>query len=285
MSQTSSTNLPLETDLKLIMRERIKAHAARAEAKFAAAVQPIYGAKAGGEPDHIGSAVLLEVNGRKVMITAAHVIDWNSGEEPTSLYVGGGANLELIHAEFSITAAPENIRTLDQYDIAFCELPQALVDKLGGTYISMSDVARHAPYENGRLYTAFGYPNTMNKIGLKERQTKNIRPAMLQYTNPHRIDDEVARDLPKRGEDHIFIPYGDKWRDEDGFVENAKAPFGMSGGAVVDCGKASTPEIASGLNEPTQRLAGISVEFRHKRVMIATRMSVIVPVLEVAFPP
>lgn len=39
------------------------------------------------------------------------------------------------------------------------------------------------------------------------------------------------------------------------------------------------------MNEPTQRLAGISIEFREERVMIATRMSVIVPVLEAAFPP
>ena len=219
------------------------------------------------------------------MLTAAHVVDWNFGKEPTSLYVGGGADLELVEADFSITVAPQTVRKLDKYDIAFCELPHALVEKLGGTYIGMGDVARHVPYEHGRLYTALGYPNTMNRVGWKERKARKIRPEMLQYTNPFRIDEEVARELPNGGEDHIFIPYGSRWQHEDGFIDNAKAPFGMSGGAVVDCGKASTPETVAGTNEPTQRLAGIGIEFMKNRVMIATRMAVIVPELERAFPP
>ena len=65
MIQTSTPIPPVQTDLKLLLRERNTAHAARAYAKFAAAVQPIYGAKASGEPDHIGSAVLLDVYGRR----------------------------------------------------------------------------------------------------------------------------------------------------------------------------------------------------------------------------
>ncbi len=125
----------------------------------------------------------------------------------------------------------------------------------------------------------------MNKVGWKERKAGKIRPEMLQYTNPYRIDEEVARALPSSGNDHIFIPYGDKWRSEDGFVDNARSPIGMSGGAVIDCGKASAPETAAGINKPTQRLAGIGIEFLKGRVMIATRMAVIVPELEKAFPP
>ena len=249
-AMSTSSPPPLQADLKAILREQNLAHAARAEKKFAGAVQPIYGATDKGDPDHIGSAVLLDVYGTKVMITAAHVIDENSTMKPTSLYVGGGANLELIDAEFSITLAPGKLRKLDRHDIAFCALPPALVEKLGATYIGMNDVARHKPYEQGRVYTAFGFPNTMNKIGWKERKAKNIRPEMLQYTNPYRIDEEVARDLPNNGADHIFIPYGAKWRNEDGFIDNARSPTGMSGGAVIDCGKASTPETAAGINEP-----------------------------------
>lgn len=282
---STSTTPSFEPDLKVILREQNKAHAARAAAKFAAAVQPIYGATDRGDPDHIGSAVLMDIHGTKVMITAAHVIDENSSMRPTSLYVGGGTSLELIEAEFSITVAPQTMRKLDRYDVAFCALPAALVEKLGGSYIGLDDLARHAPYEQGRLYTALGFPNTMNKVGWKERRAGKIRPEMLQCTNPYRFDEEVARDLPNGGDDHIFIPYGDRWRNEDGFVDNAKSPIGMSGGAVIDCGKASAPETAAGTNVPTQRLAGIGIEFQKGRVMIATRMAVIVPELEMVFPP
>lgn len=278
---TSSTP-SFQNDLKSIVREQNKVHAARAFDKFAASVRPIYGATERGEPDHIGSAVLLNVNGSKVMITAAHVIDEN---KVTTLYVGGNANIELIEAEFSITEAPKKMRSLDHYDVAFCELPPALAEKLQATFISMDDVARHVPDEQGRLYTALGFPNTMNKIGWNERKSGLIRSEMLQFTNPYRIDEEVARDLPNSGKDHIFIPYSERWQDEDGLVENAKKPTGMSGGAVIDCGKASSVETIAGTNNPTQRLAGISIEYRKERhVMIATRMAVIVPELERAFP-
>ena len=58
----------------------------------------------------------------------------------------------------------------------------------------------------------------------------------------------------------------------------------MSGGAVIDCGKVSSPEVASGPHVPTQRLAGIGIEFVKKRVMIATRMSVTIPALLEEFP-
>lgn len=272
-------------DLETLVRARNEELASRAAAKFASAVQPIYGANNRDDPVHIGSAVLLDVHGTKVMITAAHVIDNNSCNRPTRLYVGGGANLELIEAEFAISAAPDHLRQLDRYDIAFGALPSAMTEKLGGTYIGVADMARHAPYEQGRLYTAIGFPNTMNKVSLPERKDKRLHPELLSYSNSYRLDEEVARGLPNGGADHIVIPYGDKWKDVDGSVQNAKKPIGMSGGAVIDCGRASIPDVAAGTKEPTQRLAGISIEFKEKRVLIAIRMAVVLSELEKLFPP
>ncbi len=158
VAMNTSIKPSFEPDLKVILREQNRAHAARAAANFAPAVQPIYGANDRGDPDHIGSAVLLDIHGTKVMITAAHVIDENSSMRPTSLYVGGGANLELIESEFSITVAPQTMRKLDRYDIAFCALPPSLVEQLGAAYISLDEVARHAPDELARIMHRFdGY--------------------------------------------------------------------------------------------------------------------------------
>jgi hypothetical protein len=220
----TSNPLPgFEPDLKSIIRERNNALAAAAAGKFAAAVQPIYGATDRGEPDHIGSAVLLDVHGTKVLITAAHVIDNNF---VTSLYVGGGAELELIEAEFSITVAPSTIRRLDRHDIAFCELPSHLIEKLGGTYIGLNDVASHPPYEGGRLYTALGYPNSMNKVGWSTRKAKKIRPEMLQYgdVSPNRRKFRQAgcgsAGRPVSGNFPVF----DGWRARSGGLEPAWMP-------------------------------------------------------------
>ena len=79
---TSNPVPPLETDLKAITRECNESLAARAAEKFAAAVLPIYGATARGEPDHIGSAVLLDVHGTKVLIKS--YLNWTEPSCQTS---------------------------------------------------------------------------------------------------------------------------------------------------------------------------------------------------------
>ena len=54
--------------------------------KFMNSVRPIYGSTEHGKPYHIGSCVLIEIDKKKYLVTAGHVIDHN---KTTTLYVSG----------------------------------------------------------------------------------------------------------------------------------------------------------------------------------------------------
>jgi hypothetical protein len=73
-----------------VVRERLTAGAARARALFKDAVRPIYGSDRGGKPFLIGSSILLEIGEQRLILTAAHCIDWNV---ETKLYIGGSKGL------------------------------------------------------------------------------------------------------------------------------------------------------------------------------------------------
>lgn len=94
-----------QDELRKLARRAIDEAAYRAGG-YARSVRPIYGAAADGRPEHIGSAILIDASGTKLIMTAAHVIDWN---DRSSLYVGLAAT-ELIEDEFMMSVAPEGVR-------------------------------------------------------------------------------------------------------------------------------------------------------------------------------
>ncbi len=88
-----------------ISRDILNEWSENARARYRDAVRPIYGATGKGDPDHIGSCILLEVDGEQFLLTAAHVLDHNQN---TSLYLGGD-ELILLQFEALATIAPSGI--------------------------------------------------------------------------------------------------------------------------------------------------------------------------------
>jgi hypothetical protein len=268
----------LPPESRILLRERIDIFAAGAQARFHDAVIPIYGAKENGSPDHIGSAVLLKVNGRKVMLTAAHIVDEN---KVTTLYAPGRLKLIAIEGLFEATQAPHGNRDRDRFDFAYCGLSDELSQAIVGRFIDEHEVATSAVVEAGRLYTALGYPNSKN--ARRNPLTRSVRPTLFPYSNVHKVDEAVAASLPGGGQRHIFLPYGKRSRS-NGQIGNSVQPRGMSGGAVIDAGRpADLAALISGV-APVPLLAGITIERPENRVLIATRMSTIMPFLQSAFP-
>lgn len=221
----------------------------RAQIRFREAVVPIYGSKHNGRPVHIGSAILLDINSTKVLLTAAHVVDAN---QFTTLYVGGGATLEPLDGEFSVTKAPSG-RDRDHYDFAFHAIPQELAAKLNGRFVGLGEIASSAQPSGGRYYTALGYPNSKNR---KYNPVKNsIKARLFAYSSVHMIDADIASNLPGDGAHHIFMTYDKRSRDEHGIVVNSTAPKGMSGGVVIDSGRPADKYVFFNDVMPTPLLA------------------------------
>lgn len=147
-----------QDELRKLTRQAI-AEAADGANAYAHAVRPIYGATAEGRPEHIGSSILIDASGTKLIVTAAHVIDWNS---QSSLYVGLAAT-ELLEAEFMMSVAPNDHRDSDAIDFAVARFPERLLPALGDA-IFIPETMIGVPQDPSRHYfTCIGFPNSQNK--------------------------------------------------------------------------------------------------------------------------
>ena len=89
----------------------------------------IYGVtEISADPDHIGSALLLELADDRFLLSAAHVIDWNNS---TNFYLGADS-FALLRFEALASAAPGGDRNKDHADFAIARIGAELSSKLTG---------------------------------------------------------------------------------------------------------------------------------------------------------
>lgn len=244
--------------------------ASSVEANLKRSVRPVYGASERLTPYHIGSSILLELLGRKVLLTAAHVLDHS---DETTIYVGGDNRLVPIEGEFVVTKMLNGDRSRDRYDFAFLVLSDHQVESLSNVVycpqhlISTGDPE---PVED-RVYTTFGFPNSRNSdVDNVRHRTK---ASLLSYSSLAILPQDIIRKLPNHDEDHLFIRYLNQSTYDDGTRIRTISARGLSGGALVDTGRLS--EHLAG-RPSTRALAGLIIE-RVNGVLVATKLSVIVP--------
>lgn len=264
-----------DADFRAQVRLFMSAAADAATAAFRSSVRPIYGASVRKTAEQIGSCVLLEVDGQKFVVTAAHIIDHNAC---TTLYIGGSDALVPMVAEFSATTAPRDDRDLDHYDFAFAQLGAESVAKLGEVHFLTASQILPSVSTPRRLFTALGYPNSQNeRVNVA---AKTVPCKLYPYSSLHSFDRKLATRLKITGQHHLFIDHRDHAADKDGQKAFAISPRGMSGGAVIEATETSLP-FFRGSRSTVPRLAGIVVE-RHGNTLLATRIDVIVAVIRSA---
>lgn len=237
---------------------------------FRRSVRPVFGVSRRDAAEQIGSSVLIEIDGRKLIITAAHVIDANAS---TSLYVAGSGTLEPLETEFHATKAPYGDRARDHYDFAFAELSPATVVALGEVrFLDEAETVPAGSNVKNRMFTAIGFPNSKNKH--VNPTAKKVRGQLYQYSSVHRFDEALARKLGIAGDDHLFIDHRKHAADETGRKVSPIGPRGLSGGAMIEATEASLA-IFRGTQQSSPRLAGIIIE-RHANTLLATRIDTII---------
>lgn len=263
----SAATLPLDPAL---VRKFMTAAADVATDAFRNAVRPIYGADSNGRPTHIGSSILIEIDGVKMIATAAHVIDHNV---QTSLYVGGMGALNLLVGEFQTTIAPKGDRHRDHYDFAFVELSPDQIAELGEVrFVTEREMVPARTPVDKRLFTAIGYPNSKNKRF--DANSKMLRGQLYQYSSLHRAEPALAAKLGVTDDDHLLITHHPYAADETGRKVRPIGPRGLSGGAMIEAVETSLAYFR-GERSWTPRLAGITIE-RDSNRLIATRMHVVI---------
>ena len=246
--------------------------------KYRSSIVPVYGSSLNGTPEHIGTAVLLNINGHKSLMTAAHVIDHN---QCTCLYLGASNDLILIEMDFLTSQNPNRERCHDHYDFAVGSLSKNAINALEGAYfISESDISFKNIEPDGTTYTIAGYPNSKNKKINRSRNT--VSPKLFHYSAVRKPNQSIAEKLKISEKSHIFTSYDSKYsQDSKGQKINSIKLEGLSGGPVFNIGQLSNPKVLAGLLNPNPCLAGIFIEYyRGQKAVIATRIGTIIEAIK-----
>jgi hypothetical protein len=235
------------------------------------AAVPLYRTDARKVLVHLGSGVLLFFEGRRLLVTAAHVIDH---EVSSAMYLpSAGKKLVSLEGAGFKTTSPEGNRLKDKYDFAVLKLDESKLNELGAvSFLDENTWKRESTTEYGHYYCALGYPTSKNKK--INHLKKHVRTTRLAVASRSVKESSLCKKMAVSGKEHIFLRYEQLSMDDGGQINNSVLPVGMSGGALVDPGKLGETKRAP-------RLAGILIEYHgsHK-AMVATRIEVIIDTLK-----
>jgi hypothetical protein len=169
-----------EDRAKKLLRKR----SAEAERDFRSAIRPMYrNSDAKPRPEHIGSCILLKVDGQRVLSTAAHILD--NLTEGWSLYVGGAGSTRPVLIRggvLGVTRKPGSNRHRDHFDCGFWRMPDQAVGELGVVdFLDASRLSDNRPDFDRRYYMAMGYRLAANKKAVDHR-AKTIGNCLSSYS-------------------------------------------------------------------------------------------------------
>lgn len=241
--------------------------------KYLLSVRAIYGATDNGKPDQIGSCVLLEYKGEKLLVTAAHVIDQN---EFTSLYINGETNLVQVFGICIITAAPGNDRYKDKLDFAVLPISDDIASNLGKvSFLPEDEWGLHDLLEKDRCCLALGFPNSRNK---KVDDSKHaVKLAPFVYTATLKSDPKVFEETNFSIADHYLLNFCSKHsKDSSNKITNSICPKGVSGGGLFLIEDMANPESYRPEVECKGKFLGILIEqTKNKKQLAFTKISTI----------
>lgn len=232
-------------------------------AQFRDAIRPIYRARRGGMPVHVGSCTLIRVGDTRLIVTAAHIID----QQERELWVAGMQRLPPLTRMFSGTVAPGNDRGLDRFDFSVSPVDEELADGLATSRRSTS--ARVAgKIESGRCTPASASRILRTRSGAKSRCGCG-----------HILARDPRQRARGRGRStaHLFIKFDKYAKTPEGIQRSSTEPRGVSGGPVFYLGDFGDPETYRAGADFQPMLEGIVIERRRRaKVLIAVKVAAII---------
>jgi hypothetical protein len=256
----------------------------QAERDFRASVRPVYRNSASNpRPEHIGSCLLLNIDGMPIVVTAAHILDQSADH---SLYVAGlpgTSPVPILGGVVMVTPKLEEGRASDHFDTAIWQPPVHGVDALGAVdFLDASRISHNQEPSAGRLYTALGYPVSRNKKAV-DHGTRSISTRVSMYSADAEEMPELVSKLGLTGAEHLFLRFERHAFTGDGARVNTFAPKGLSGGALLDLGAFTSPESYARDPKLSALLSGMVIEYYSAhRALVAVRIGAIVNGIRIA---
>ena len=254
----------------------LETHVQRLVRRFGRSVVQIFGVTPAGLPDPLGTAAVLTVAGKYLLMTAAHVLDPMS---ESTLYGGiDGGSLVEITGQAYFSGAPESGgHENDEIDVAFIDLsPETVLKLTTDVLLTPDDLDVN---DRGRIedvYVAMGYPYRKTK----RVAGANVESKLYKYTTVLRPNLYAAE---RRDEaTHVVLGFHRRSMRFEGRQQTAPDPGGMSGGPVFRLDNVGTPLI-SGV--PLGRLVALLTDYSARNhVLIGPRVSVLVAYVRKALP-
>jgi hypothetical protein len=230
-------------------------------------VCPLYAPDATDRPAGVGSAVLLTVDGERLLLTAAHVV-----ERYEEVFFPGDGVLERLSGDTLTTALPPSGRREDdRFDFAAVVLSESAVSRMTTLrFLEPQQLGTHHKASRDKAYTIMGFPSTRNK----PRSARAARRNPYSYTTVS-ADPKIYADMCRAPAHHLVLSFNREWtRNPDGSPRgSAPDPHGFSGGAVWLLDQPGNPQ-----------LVGIPIEWdaparSRKQFVVATRIGTILEAL------
>jgi hypothetical protein len=241
---------------KEFVRLHLESWANAARQKYRRAIRPIYAAGKNGKPVYVGTSFFLNIFDSTYIVTAAHVVD---EAKNVGLYVAGVGGFVPVKGVFHCSTSPTGKRADDHFDFAWARVPGAYIMRIGDVVpITEQDISKNRVATTGRVYVALGYPRSKNKK--VNPISKRITPKFARYYSTGKPFQELFKSLNLSGNEHIAIGYGTQSVDSDGNKDNSFHPRGLSGGPLIDLGKAVSREDLQRTTPFEGVLAGMIIE-------------------------
>jgi hypothetical protein len=267
----------LEQAAEALLRER----SAQAMRDFRASVRPMYtlnSSKLKPELKHVGTCILLDVDGCPILSTAAHILDRRKKGE--LLAVGGPVGTHLVPIVGGVlktTAAPQGDRALDHVDCGFWRMPDDAVRSLGEVkFLDASRLSHNRAPSDRRYYMAMGYARSRNKDAI-DPSARTIGNLLSRFSGSLVELPALSAELVGSGAGHTFLRFERHAETEDGSRVNSFDPNGFSGGPLLDLGDFTSEHAYARDRTQPAALSGMLIEHKRKhRVMVAVKIGPIV---------
>lgn len=239
--------------VRLPVGQKFQAQFDASVAKIRKAVVPVLSVKK-GRPVTVGSAVLIELEGRHFFVTALHVIEDNKPEPLFAFDFDG--NLVSLSGEFL---------TAKTFDLAAIPVEQLEGIRFAPERFLSGQNLRTKPPAGKQYATIVGYPSTKTTI-LKGNFIDTEMYSMADFVRK----EENGRVWVKFDKRRITFPTPRRWL-------TAPDPYGMSGGAIFAVPVVSVmPDAAS-----EAKLIGIATHWRlHRRLFEGTGVQTLLSFLK-----
>ncbi|WP_423933725.1 hypothetical protein [Comamonas sp. 23] len=230
-------------------------------------------------PTAIGTGILIDFDGDKYLITAAHVADH---QKNTRLLMGVSNRMIPISKAFICTDPPHGERAKDRLDFAFMRLDNEMLSQMPcAQFLGKDQISENRADPTKRSYLAMGYPISRNKK-VNATQRKVYSEAWHYQSNGFIPDDKTLDKIDCDIDHHLFIRMTKKVGNYKGDRVDSGSPKGASGGALIDMG-VPHPETFHPDAPVVGRLAGLFIERKQdEKLLVFVRIQLILNAIQLS---